>query len=251
MKHILLTNDDGIYAPGLAALHKELKKFAKVTVVAPDGERSSISHAITLKDPLRIQQVTLNSFKGHAINGYPADCVKIACGVILKDSKPDIVISGINHGQNDGCSVIYSGTVAGAREGALMGIPSIATSLATFDKANFTTAAKMTAKIVKKIDKFNLPNATFLNVNVPNLETSQIKGFRVVKQGSIPIHGKFIKKKDQYGHEYYWMTGQHPIHKNDNEYDTYAMHNGYVTIVPIQCDGTDYDFLQKTKNLKI
>lgn len=236
---ILLTNDDGIYAPGIAAIAKTLRKVADVTIVAPDSERSAVSHAITLAHPIWFKKVKRDKkFFGYAISGTPADCVKFGVDVILK-AKPDLVVSGINFGDNDGCSVFYSGTVAGAREGALLGIPSMAISLATFDNPDFAYAAKVGARLAKKIFENNLPAETFLNVNVPNLPQSQIRGIIPAAQGMIPIHGKFHKRFDPNLREYYWMTGKMPAHKKDLSIDTYALAQGYVTLTPIQCNVTD------------
>ncbi len=242
---ILLTNDDGIYAPGIAALAKALQKIADVVVVAPDSERSAVSHAITLAHPIWFKKVKRDKkFFGYAISGTPADCVKFGVDVILK-SKPDLVVSGINFGDNDGCSVFYSGTVAGAREGALLGIPSIAISLATFDNPDFTYAAKLAAQVAKKVFADNLPKETFLNVNVPNLPKNRIKGILVTSQGMIPIHGKFHKRFDPNLREYYWMTGKTPAHKKDLSVDTYALAQGYVTLTPVACNLTHRAALQQ------
>jgi 5'-nucleotidase len=239
MMKILLTNDDGIYAPGIAAIAKTLTKIADVTVVAPDSERSAVSHAITLAHPIWVKKVNRDKkFFGYSISGTPADCVKFGIDVILK-SKPDLVISGINLGDNDGCSVFYSGTVAGAREGALLGIPSMAVSLATFSNPDFTYAAKLAVKLAQKIFLRKLPCETFLNVNVPNLPKSRLRGICVTRQGMTPIHGKFHKRFDPNSREYYWMTGEIPRHKKDLSVDTYALSQGYVTVTPVQCNVTD------------
>ena len=249
--HILLTNDDGIFSDGLRALHKELTQFAIVTVVAPDSERSSVSHAITLKQTLRFREIKESGkLFGYALSGMPADCVKFALGVLLK-KKPDMVISGINHGNNDGCSVIYSGTVAGAREGALNNISSIATSLDSFSKADFTVSAKITATIAKSFASINVPKETFLNINVPNKELSEIKGIRVLRQGMDPIHGEFIKRKDPFLDDYYWMSAKDDKKRLDNSVDTTMLSKGYVTIVPIHSDMTDYVSLDKLKDWKV
>lgn len=249
--HILLTNDDGIYAEGIYTLYLELKKIGKVTVVAPDSERSSTGHAITLAHPIWHKKVKRKGCAfGTAISGTPADCVKFAVGVLLK-KKPDLVVSGINLGHNDGCSVFYSGTVAGAREGALMGIPSLAMSLATFVNPDFTYSAKVGAKMAKLIMKEKLPKGTFLNVNVPNKKASQIKGVKLTRQGLMPIHGTFCKRRDPSSREYYWMTGKMPPTKKDNSIDSNAMNNNYVTVTPIQSDQTDHGFLKSMQNWKI
>ncbi len=165
--------------------------------------------------------------------------------------KPDVVVSGINLGHNDGCSVFYSGTVAGAREGSLMGIPSLAVSLDTFVNPDFKYAARCGAKITRLIAKNKIPKGTFLNVNVPNKKASQIKGIRMTRQGLIPIHGTFRKRIDPNGREYYWMTGDMPVKKKDDCVDSNALVNNYVTVTPIQNDQTDYSFLEELDNWKV
>lgn len=247
--HILLTNDDGIYAPGIYALYQTLSAFATVTVVAPDSERSSVGHAITLAHPIWQRKVTRKGKPfGYGISGTPADCVKFGTYVILKRKKPDLVVSGINQGRNDGCSVFYSGTVAGAREGALMGIPSMAVSLDSFIDQNFAQAAKAGAHVAKRILKYGLNKGTFLNVNVPNKPVSQIKGYLAVRQGLKPIHGMFRKRRDPNMRDYYWMTGKHPATTKDTTTDTDALNHDYVTIVPVHCDLTDYQALSDLKD---
>lgn len=242
---ILLTNDDGIYAEGLYAAYKELCKFADVMVVAPDSEQSSVGHGITLFYPLFVQKISLKyRFNGHAVTGKPADCVKFAVSVLLNGKKPDLIISGINFGGNDGCSVFYSGTVAAAHEGALMGVDSFAISLDSFNNPDFSTAAKFTAKLALWIYKNNLPAGTFLNVNVP---PGKPKGTRFTRQGTEPIHETFEKRKTPHDRHYYWMGAKMPLHKNDNKIDTYALKNKYITITPLHSDLTDEGFLDKVK----
>ncbi len=242
---ILLTNDDGIYADGIYALYQEIKKIGTVTVVAPESERSSVGHGITLAHPIWFKKVyRKNRFFGYGITGTPADCVKFATSVLLK-KKPDLVLSGINLGANDGCSVFYSGTVAGAREGALLGIPSIAVSLATFVNPNFSFGAKFASKLAKMVYQHSLPKGTFLNVNIPAAKPSKIKGIKITRQGKEPIHGTFRKRTDPNLRKYYWMTGKLPIEKDDISVDTYAVSHKYVTITPAHCDVTDYEFLDE------
>jgi len=249
--HILLTNDDGIYAEGIYALYLELKKLGEVTVVAPDSERSSVGHGITLSHPIWHKKVDRKGrFFGTGVSGTPADCVKFAVGVLLKQ-KPDIVVSGINLGHNDGCSVFYSGTVAGAREGCLMGIPSVAVSLATFVNPDFSYAAKCGAKLAKQIITQKIPKGTFLNVNVPNVKASHIKGIKMTRQGLIPIHGTFRKRSDPNLRDYYWMTGKMPLRKKDDRFDSYALNDNYVTVTPIKSDQTDYSFLEQLHGWKV
>lgn len=241
---ILLTNDDGIYAEGIFALYGELKKIGKVTVVAPDSERSSIGHAITLAHPILMKKVNRRGkFFGFGITGTPADCVKFAVGIILKQ-KPDLVVSGINLGPNDGCSVFYSGTIAGAREGAILGIPSMAVSLGTFINPDFSCAAKFAARVAKFVHKMNLPPKTFLSLNVPNKKPKEIKGVRVTRQGMEPIHGYFTKRIDPNQRTYYWMSGRSPAMKSDLSIDTYALNRNYITITPMRCDLTDETVLE-------
>lgn len=242
---ILLTNDDGIFAEGIYAAYRELSKFADVTVVAPDSEQSSVGHGITLFYPLFAKKVSPERhFDGHAVSGKPADCVKFAVAVLLNGKKPDLVISGINYGGNDGCSVFYSGTVAGAREGALMGFDSIAVSLDCFENPDFSIAAKFTAKIAKWVQKNPLPKGTFLNVNVPQ---GKPKGACFTRQGTDPIHGTFEKRQSPNDKHYYWMSAKSPAKQNNNLIDTYALMNQYVTITPIQSDLTDQAFLDKLR----
>ena len=246
---ILLTNDDGIYAEGIYALYKELLKVGDVTVVAPDSERSSVGHGITLSHPIWFKKIRRkNKFFGYGISGTPADCVKFAVSVILK-RKPDLVVSGINLGPNDGCSVHYSGTVAGAREGALLGIPSIAASLGTFISPDFRIGAKFTARLAQKVHKNKLPAGTFLSVNIPS--RSPIQGVKVTRQGLVPIHGDFDKRVDPNLREYYWMTGKVPPQRNDLNFDTYALRKNFITVTPVHCDLTDYRCLDEIKTWKL
>jgi len=246
---ILLTNDDGVQASGLTAIHEELKDLGEVTVVAPDMERSSTGQAITLNHPVYHKIVPLSGtvagkFKAHALSGTPTDCVKFAVAVLLK-KKPDLIVSGINRGSNDGCSVFYSGTVSAAREGALMGIPSVALSLDAYDDPDFRPAARISARIIRWALKARIPKGTFLNVNVPDLPEGKMKGVRFSEQCLIPIHGVFRKRKDPSGRVYYWLTGRPLATERQAKSDTFALQKGFVTIAPIHCDGTDHAFLNK------
>ena len=245
---ILLTNDDGINAPGILALHKELKKIASVVVVAPDSQRSSVGHGITLSRPIWVKKNSVDfELKGYGISGTPADCVKFALKVVLK-KKPDLIISGINLGPNEGCSVFYSGTVAAAREGALCGIPSVAVSLNTFVNPDFRYSSKVGLKIIKEILKNGLPKGTFLNINVPDLPQSEIKGIKVTRQGKFPIKAKFTRRKDPNQSSCYWMSGEIPKKDRAKDIDTVALKKGFVCVTPIQSDSTDYKFLSKFGN---
>jgi len=240
---ILLTNDDGIHAHGLFAAYQKLKKLGSVTVVAPAHQMSSVGHAITLSRPVFCDQVQIqDQINAYAVTGTPADCVKFALDQILK-KKPDLVVSGINLGPNEGCSVFYSGTVAGAREGALCGVPAMAVSLNTFFKPNFSVAASYMLKAIKFLQANKLSKGSFLNVNVPNIRKSLIKGVRLTQQGLIPIHGVFSKRKHPFGEDYFWLSGKKSSSRKNNKMDTDALNNHYVTVTPIQADATDYQYL--------
>ena len=246
---ILITNDDGIYAEGIFALYQALKGLGNVIVAAPDNERSSIGHAITLAHPIWVKKVQRKSkFFGYGISGTPADCVKFAINIILK-RKPDLIVSGINLGRNDGCSVFYSGTIAGAREGALIGIPSMAVSLGTFVQPDYRQAAVISRKLTEHIFRHGLPAGTFLNVNVPS--GMKTRGIRMTRQGTVPIHGEFRKRTDPNLRDYYWLTGRLPRFRNDLTIDTYALDKGYVTVTPIHCDMTDENALKILKKWAI
>jgi 5'-nucleotidase len=248
---ILLTNDDGIYAEGIKALYIALEELGDITVVAPDAERSAVGHAITLSDPLRVKEVNRGGkFFGYAITGTPADCVKIAIRAILKD-RPDIVVSGINLGPNVGYSVLYSGTVSGATEGAILGIPSIAISLGTFEKPDYSYAAVFAKKMVRLIlENKGLPQGTLLNINIPAVPQDQIKGVRIVKQSKRAIEERFDKREDPRKRTYYWLTGEVIESDGQDDADIETLRNNYISITPIHCDMTDYEFMSVLKTWK-
>jgi 5'-nucleotidase len=249
--NILLTNDDGIFAEGIRALYESLSKIGKVTIVAPDSERSAVGHAITLSDPLRVKKINRGGkFFGYATTGTPADCVKLAIRALMK-KKPDLVVSGINLGPNVGYSVLYSGTVSGATEGAILGIPSFAISLATFTNPDYTFAAEFAGKLAKLIVRQKgLPKGTLLNVNIPAVEKRRIKGVRIVKQSGRAIEERFDKREDPRKRIYYWLTGE--IIKSDakEDADIETIRKNYISINPIHCDMTDFDFMGKLKEWK-
>jgi len=247
----LLTNDDGIDAPGLYALSQELQKIGNLIIVAPSVERSAVGHAITLFDPLRVWDYQRNgSFYGYAVNGTPADCVKIACGAIL-DRKPGIVVSGINLGPNTGINIIYSGTVSAATEGAILGIPSFSISLATYKNPDFKYAAKFALKLAGSLLEKGLPRGIYLNVNVPPCPEHEIKGVAVTRQGLAIFEEKFDKRVDPRGRVYYWLTGQKVDKENDIDVDDGAIQNKMVSVTPVHYDLTRYDFLEKLRGWKL
>lgn len=248
---ILLTNDDGIYSEGIKMLYLALAELGEITVVAPDTECSAVGHAITLSDPLRVKNVDRGGkFFGYAVTGTPADCVKIAIRAILKD-RPDIVVSGINLGPNVGYSVLYSGTVSGATEGAILGIPSIAVSLGTFENPDYGYASSFAKKMVQLVlEKKGLPQGTLLNINIPAVSQEQIKGVRVVKQSKRAIEERFDKREDPRKRTYYWLTGEVIESDGREDADIETLRENYVSITPIHCDMTDYDFMSTLKTWK-
>lgn len=244
---ILLTNDDGINAPGLYALFKEMKKFGKAYIVAPDSEKSAVGHAITLSDPLRVQNFYKNDeFFGYAVNGTPADCVKIAYWAL--EIKPDILISGINLGSNTGINIIYSGTVSAATEGMFLNIPSFAISLTTFTKPNFEIAAKFAGELSQIVLKNGLPRGTLLNVNVPAVKSEdEINGVIITRQGNAMYQEEFDKRTDPHNRVYYWLTGQKIKLEIEPDVDDRAILNNSISITPVQFDLTNYKFLDELR----
>ncbi|RMF60952.1 MAG: 5'/3'-nucleotidase SurE [Calditrichaeota bacterium] len=248
---ILLTNDDGINAPGLLALHEELTKVGDVTVVAPDSERSAVGHAITLSDPLRVWNFEKNGrFFGYAVNGTPADCVKIAYWALLKE-KPDLVVSGINLGSNTGINVIYSGTVSAATEGTILEIPSFAVSLTTYRDPHFDYAAKFSRKLAKIVAEKGLPRGTFLNVNIPSVREEEITGVVISRQGLANYEERFDRRIDPQNRVYYWLTGKKVELEEDNDVDDRAILNNKVSITPLHYDLTNYRFLDELRSWDI
>ena len=249
---VLVSNDDGIDAAGIYALAQELKTIGEVTVVAPDKKQSAVGHAITMNYPLRVNEFEKKgAFFGYAVDGTPADCVKLAVRSLLKD-KPDLVVSGINHGSNTAINVIYSGTVSAATEGTVLGISSIAMSLTTYDpKADFRFAAKFAARLAHIVHERGLPEGTLLNVNVPAVSEDQIKGAIVTRQGKTRWDDTFQVRRDTNGKDYYWLMGDLEIIDHDERTDQIAIMNNYVSITPIHYDLTDYAMLKRLSDWKI
>lgn len=242
--YILITNDDGIAAPGIHALVQELKNHADVVVVAPDSEKSAVGHAITLSDPIRVSCFNkFGQWEGYAVSGTPSDCVKIAVGALL-ERRPDMVISGINLGSNAGINVIYSGTVSAATEGTILGIPSIAVSLTTYKDPIFEPAARFAVKIMRIVLAKGLPKRTLLNINVPNLPEEKIAGVRITRQGMANFAETFDKRVDPRNRVYYWMDGKKEDIVDDDNVDDEAIKQGYISITPIKYDLTNYEFME-------
>lgn len=248
--NILISNDDGIMAPGISVLKTFLEKEHNVFVVAPDIERSATGHAITVRNPLWAKDVMVdNKFFGKAVNGTPADCVKLGLEAIHKDTNIDLVISGINRGPNLGTDVLYSGTVSAAIEGAMNGYPSIAVSSADFTTPNYETAAKIVLDIIKKINLKELPEFTTLNVNVPSISYDEIKGIKVTRQSKRRYEDYFEARKDPFGNTYYWMLGNVVEDDSENNSDYLAVTEKYVSITPLTIFLTKTDYMNKLKNV--
>ena len=246
---ILVTNDDGIDSPGIYALAKAMKELGDVVVAAPDRQQSAVGHALTVAQPLRITKFKRHKMIGHAINGTPADCVKLAISAILK-RKPDLVISGINHGQNTSVNILYSGTVSAATEGMLLKIPSIAISLASYDlQSDCSIAARYAKLAASKLLKNPLEPGTLLNINVPALPEEQIKGVKITHHSDSCWDDFYEKRIDPFGRDYYWFSGIYKINDNTIAADDVAINEGYVSITPIHFDFTNYNEMKKLESI--
>ena len=240
----LLTNDDGIYAKGLSALYEELSRDADCLIVAPEVEQSAVGHAITLSRPLMVHRTEKNGrFRGYAVAGTPADCVKIGIRE-LSDRPIDLVVSGINRGANVGINVLYSGTVSAATEGVILGVPSLAVSLDTHGEADFSVAARFARKIAAFILEKGPFLKTVFNVNVPALPEAEIKGIAVTRQGqNMPLE-TFDKRTDPRENTYYWLGGETPCSEaEESDSDAGALHRGLISITPLHYDLTRHDVL--------
>ena len=246
---ILLTNDDGIYAPGLKALYNELKHDFDIDIVAPLEEMSATSHAITLSHPLRVQKVHIeDSFWGYGTTGTPVDCVKIAVQELLK-VPPDIVLSGINPGANVGVNALYSGTVAAGIEGAFLGVKSAAISLDARNNPDFRTAARFSREIIHFMMKHGLKKGTALNVNIPAVPVDQIKGVSITRQGIDSVKDCFECRIDPRGGEYYWITGEKPTERDNADADIYALQENRISITPVCADLTCLEEADRLKGI--
>lgn len=240
MKQILISNDDGFHAPGILALHEAIAGLGEVTVVAPATEQSGAGHAITVSDPIKIRKQKLNGqCEGYAVTGTPADCVKLAASVLF-DQLPQLVISGINFGPNVGISVIYSGTVSAATEGTILGIPSMAVSLAAFEHPCWDTATHIARLLAGQILRKGLPPATLLNVNVPNLPLQDIKGLVVTRVGHSRFAEVFHRRTTPRGDVYYWLDGKLEPLDDLSGTDIQAVRDGYVSVTPVGLDRTNH-----------
>jgi 5'-nucleotidase len=245
---ILITNDDGFLAKGIEALIESIKDFGEIIVVAPDGPRSGMSSAITTLQPIRVHlEKEEEDLKIYSCTGTPVDCVKLGIGQ-LADRKPDIVLSGINHGSNAAAAVLYSGTMGAALEGALFKIPSVGFSILDHaHNADFTYTKEYIRIITKQVLEEGLPTGTCLNVNIP--KGNRLKGIRICEQAPGQWINEFLKSKDEADHDVFWLAGEFANDMPDDEMtDEWALANRYVSVVPVKVDMTNYEYMGKMKS---
>ncbi|NKI31694.1 5'/3'-nucleotidase SurE [Croceivirga thetidis] len=246
---ILVTNDDGITAPGLRSLIEFMKEIGDVVVVAPDSPQSGMGHAITIDNTLYSKKVIIDKDKGapaeYSCSGTPADCVKLALQELL-DRKPDIVVSGINHGSNASINVIYSGTMSAAIEAGIEGIPAIGFSLLDYSwKADFSGVGRSAKKIVQEALTQGMPRGTVLNVNIPKTDGAEPKGIKICRQARANWREKFDRRKSPTGREYFWLTGEFELLDKGEDTDIHALSEGFVSVVPTQFDLTAHHAIQQ------
>jgi 5'-nucleotidase len=249
---ILVTNDDGIVAPGIRALVEVAKMLGEVIVVAPDSPQSGQGHAITIEHPLRLYKV--NMFEGidaYECSGTPSDCVKLAKSVLLKDRKIDLCVSGINHGSNASINIIYSGTMSAAMEASMEKIPSIGFSYLDYSmEADFEQIKPFVQKIMEYALTNGMEKGNLLNVNLPKIPASQIKGIKVCRQADARWVEDFVEARDPRGQKYYWLSGRFVNEDTAEDTDIWALENGYVSVVPSMHDLTNYPALPSLKSLE-
>lgn len=247
MTEILLTNDDGFRATGLKRLREAVSHLGDTMVVAPEREQSAASHALTLTSPLRISWIDERTI---SVDGTPTDCVLLAMRGLL-GRRPDLLISGINHGPNLGDDVTYSGTVAAAFEGTLLGLPSIALSVCSWQDCNFDAAVEFAQKIAGVVLTRGLPEGTLLNVNVPSLPASEIKGVKITRLGKRLYRDAIVRKTDPRGRDYYWIGGKEPIWVPGEETDFEAIEQGMISVTPLKIDSTDFASLELLRSWQL
>lgn len=248
---ILVTNDDGIDSPGIAALAEAMSRLGDVFISAPDRQQSAVGHSLTISQTLRVHQVKREyAQKAYAINGTPSDCVKMALSVLM-DETPDLVVSGINHGQNTAINILYSGTVAAATEGLLFNLPSIAFSLASHDlKRDLFAASEYAYRIAKNVLESKPQKGVLLNVNVPVLQLDEIKGIKVVPASNSYWEDTYERREDPFGREYFWFSGEYHVAEDGPDTDDNALRDGYVAITPVHFKFTNYEAIPEYKHLE-
>ena len=249
---ILITNDDDITSKGIRSLVEAVSDLAKVVVVAPDKPQSGMGHAITIGSPLRMNRVNLfNGIEAWQTSGTPEDCVKLAVDKILH-RKPDLCLSGINHGANHSINVLYSGTMSAAMEAAIEGIPSIGFSLLDYNyDADFTASKQIVYKMVKAILNKKIDKNLLLNVNIPIATPENIKGIKICRQANAKYKEDFIERTDPHQKKYFWLTGEFKNFDKGKDSDVWALQNNYVSVVPVQYDLTHYKLKQKLEKSKL
>ncbi len=250
---ILVTNDDGLFAPGIKYLVDVAKQFGTVVVVAPDSPQSAKGHAITIEDPVRLNQVeAFPGIEAYECSGTPVDCVKLAKHLIFKGRKqPDLCLSGVNHGSNASINIIYSGTMSAAMEASLEGIDSIGFSLLDFKfDADFESSRPFVTKIIAETIENGLGETKLINVNIPKLKTEEIKGIKVCRQANAKWEEKFHEATDPRGKKYYWLTGEFVNLDDGKDTDIWALDQGFISIVPSMHDLTKYDAIAPLKNFE-
>ena len=248
---IFVTNDDGIFSKGIKSLVEVVSEFGEVVIIAPDKPQSGMGHAITLNQPLRLNKDSIFSdYESYTCSGTPVDCVKLGIYEVMK-RKPDLLVSGINHGENVSTNILYSGTMSAAVEGAMENIPSIGFSLCDFDAdADFSAAKTIVKKVVEMVLNNEFPINICLNVNIPKLPSSEIKGIKIARQAMAYWEDRFEKRYDQFEKPYYWLTGDFGNHDHGTDTDIHAIAEGYASIVPTQFDMTSYSAIETLKNWK-
>lgn len=249
---ILVTNDDGITAPGIRALVETAAQLGTVLVVAPDSPQSGKGHAVTIHDPVRLRRSdAFDDIEAYECTGTPVDCVKLAKHVLLKDRRPTIALSGINHGSNASVNILYSGTLSAAMEASLEGIPSIGFSLLDFSyQADFEPAKPFVSELISYILEHGLAEGSLLNVNIPKLPPAKIRGMRVCRQADARWEEEFMEAIDPRGQKYYWLTGKFVNYDKGEDTDLWALDNGYISVVPSMHDLTNYTALPELKAIE-
>ena len=247
---ILISNDDGFYAPGIKALINVLGKEHELYIVAPSEQQSAMSHALTLNFPIRVREIESDRYeKGWAVDGTPADCVKLALEELL-DFRPDYILSGINNGPNLGSDVMYSGTVSAAAEGTLLGIPAMAISLCGYGHEEFTDAARAVKSVIDNFLSQPQEGNILVNVNIPNVELKDIKGARATSLGNVVYRKPFEKRTDPRGKIYYWLAGDIIYDDNNEDSDVMTVHEGFISVTPMHYNQTCNETVEvfKTRN---
>jgi 5'-nucleotidase len=249
---ILVTNDDGMFAPGIKSLVEVVKDIGKVIVVAPNSPQSGQGHAITINEPLRLNKVeAFPGVEAYECSGTPADCVKLAKNVLLKGQKIDLCVSGINHGSNASINIIYSGTMSAAMEASIEGIDSIGFSLLDYSfQADFIPAQHYARIIIESVLANKLEYCKLLNVNIPKLSIDEIKGIKVCRQGTGNWVEDFKESQDPRNQKYYWLSGEFITDKTEKDSDNWALENGYVSVVPSWHDLTKQEAIEPLKYLE-